>query len=529
MRTNFRTNHDMSPWARVRPSAPKVETPSICIVGGGMGGIAAGVKLVKAGIQSFTIFEKSSGLGGTWWDNRYPGAECDVPSHLYSYGFHAYDWSRTHARQPEIQTYLETVVDAYGLRSHFRFSAQVVAATWDDVEHNYIVTFSNGDVRAFCVVISAVGLLNHPNIPDWEGFDRFKGPRFHSARWEPGHDLDGKTVAIVGTGSTAVQITAELATVAGKLLVFQRDPGWVLPKDSRDFTDEERQTLRKPSRRRLERARLIYRNEKGLRRGDVFHPGSKLSLAGEARARRFIDEQFADQPELRKAVTPSYPYPGKRPVFHSDYYATLRRENVQLIASPVSQFTATGIVDGESQHHPVDVVILATGFTASNYLPRLEIRGRNGREIHEVWAGEPQAFLGITVPDFPNLYILYGPNTNGGEIISVLERGAEFAVRAVKTMIRRQVTAIEVRKAWHDHYNKWMQSKMQGTSWTKSRNYFTSASGRVVTQWPFGAVFYGVLTKTLGPLSETRRRASGAQRRNKVPFEVEAPGKRQLD
>ena len=477
-----------------------------------MGGIAAGVKLVKAGVRSFTIFEKSPGIGGTWWDNRYPGAECDVASHLYSFGFHSYDWSRTHARQAEIQRYLEDVVDAYGLREHFRFSTQVIEAAWDDAEHCYVVSLSNREVQRFQVVISAVGLLNHPSIPTWEGFERFQGPMFHSARWEPEHDLNGKTVAVVGTGSTAVQIVAELAPIVGRLLIFQREPGWVLAKGARDFTDDERRTLRRPSRRIWARATLMYRNEKGLRRGAVFHAGSKLSLAGEANARRYIDEQLGDRPDLRQAVTPTYPYPGKRPVFHSEYYATLRRDNVQLLASAVSKLTETEIVDRDGRHHPVDVVVLATGFTASNYLAQLSIRGRTGREIHDVWAGEPQAFLGITVPEFPNFFILYGPNTNGGEIVTVLERGAEFAVRAVKTMMRRKVTAIEVRASWHDRYNAWLQSKMQGTSWTRSRNYFTSASGRVVTQWPFGAVFYSLLTKTLGPLSETRRRASDADR-----------------
>ena len=469
-----------------------------------MGGIAAGVKLVKAGIRTFTIYEKSDGLGGTWWDNRYPGAECDVPSYLYSYGFRPNDWSRSHARQAEIQRYLETVVDEYGLRPHFVFSTSVHEAIWDESGHGYTLKLSTGEERRCHVLISAVGMLNQPHIPPWPGLEHFAGPKFHSARWESEHDLSGKCVAVVGTGSTAVQIVAELAPIVGKLLVFQRDPGWVLPKDTREYTAEERAKLSRPSRRRLARTSLIYQNEKGLRRGRVFHPESKLSKAGEAKARQFIASEFADRPDLQAVVTPSYPYPGKRPVFHSDYYAALRRDNVELIPHAVTSLTEHTIVESTGEH-PIDVLVMATGFHAAKYLPELSVRGRDGLTIHEVWNGEPSAFLGITVPGFPNLFILYGPNTNGGEIVFVLERGAEYAVRAIRTMARTGVTAVEVRKWWWERYNTWLQGKMNGTSWTLSRNYFTSESGRVVTQWPFGALFYGALTKCLGRWSETRR------------------------
>jgi cation diffusion facilitator CzcD-associated flavoprotein CzcO len=471
-----------------------------------MGGIAAGVKLVKAGIRSFTIFEKSPGIGGTWWDNRYPGAECDVASYLYSYGFISYDWSRSHARQHEIQAYLEHVVDTFGLRPHFRFGTAVNEAVWNEVEHRYAVTLANGERHDFDVVVSAVGLLNVPNIPTWPGRDSFSGVSFHTARWESEHDLAGKRVAVVGTGSTAVQVVAEIAPIVGKLLLFQREPGWILPKNVVDYTDEQRAKLQRTSRKLLARAILRYNNEKGLRRGAVFHPESAQSKAGEQMARDFIARELGDRPDLAAAVTPSYPYPGKRPVAHGSYYATLKRDNVELVPRAVVAFSEHGVMDAGGTEHPIDVLVMATGFNAAQFLPMLSIRGRDGRTLHEVWAGEPFAFLGITVPGFPNFFMLYGPNSNGGEIIFVLERGAEHAVRAVKTMMRRGVTAVEVRRSWCDRYNRWLQAKMQGTSWTRSRNYFTSASGRVVTQWPFGALFYGFLVHTIGRVSQTTRR-----------------------
>jgi cation diffusion facilitator CzcD-associated flavoprotein CzcO len=481
-------------------------TPSICVIGGGMGGIAAGVKLAKAGIRSFTIFEKSSGIGGTWWDNRYPGAECDVASYLYSYGFISYDWSRSHARQDEIQSYLEHVVDTFGLRPHFRFGVAVDEAVWNDDDHRYTVTLANGERQQFDVVVSAVGLLNEPNIPTWPGRETFSGVAFHTARWESDHDLTGKRVGVVGTGSTSVQVVAEIAPLVEKLLVFQREPGWILPKNAVDYSEEQRAKLRRRSRRLLARATLRYANEKGLRRGAVFHPESALSKAGEQAGRAFIEREFADRPDLREAVTPAYPYPGKRPVSHGTFYATLKRDNVSLIPRAVTAFSKNGVIDSDGREHVLDVLVMATGFHAAQFLPRLSVRGKNGRSLHEVWAGEPFAFLGITVPGFPNFFMLYGPNTNGGEIVFVLERGAEHVVRAVKTMMRRGATAVEVRASWCDRYNRWLQAKMQGTSWTRSRNYFTSASGRVVTQWPFGALFYGLLVNTIGRVSQTTRR-----------------------
>ncbi len=222
--------------------------------------------------------------------------------------------------------------------------------------------------------------------------------------------------------------------------------------------------------------------------------------------RRYIDRQFADRPDLREAVTPKYPYPGKRPVFASSFYPALKRENVELVPRSVVSLTRNGIIDSDGVERAVDVVVMATGFQPANYLARLPVTGRNGQTIQEYWADEPHAFLGITVPGFPNFFMLYGPGTNGGEIVTMLESQAEFAVRAVKRMIRERVTAVEVKPAYEARWRRWLERRIEGTSWTMSKNYFTSPTGKVVTQWPSTNLHYRVLTKVLGRASERTRR-----------------------
>ena len=497
-------------------------TPRVVIVGAGFGGIATGVKLKKAGIHTFTIFEKSEGPGGTWWDNRYPGAEVDVGSHLYSYSFKSYDWSRTHARQEELQGYLEEVIDDYGLRAHIRFGTIVDEAVWDERTHLYTVRLHHGEEVQTNVVVSALGLLNYPRYPDWPGLERFQGPKFHTFRWEHQHDLAGKRVAIVGTGSTATQIVPEIAPAVGHLKVFQREPGWIIPKGDRDFTPEERRTFQSRLKRRMERTRLALLLERNQIGGAIHRPGTKMNALREHQCRSFIEREFAERPDLREALTPKYPYPGKRPILNSTFYGSLRRDNVELVPRAVASVTERGIVDQDGEEHAVDVLVMATGFQPANYLASLEVVGRHGRTIHEVWDGEPRALLGMTVPGFPNFYMLYGPNTNGGEIISCLERQAEHVVQAVRRMKRRRVTAIEVRPTVYELYNRWLERQMEGTAWKVSNNYYKSASGRIVTQWPFGALLYGVLTKVLAPMSESTRVAAGVHAPAAAPAQAGA-------
>jgi len=486
-------------------------TPQVVVVGGGFGGIAAGVKLKQAGIDTFTIFERSEAPGGTWWDNHYPGAEVDVASHLYSYSFMDYDWSRTHVRQPELQRYLEDVVDRFGLRPHFRFKTAVRSAVWDDLAHHYTVRLDGGEELTAHVVITALGLLNEPRYPDWPGLEDFAGPKFHTARWEHQHDLAGKTVAVVGTGSTSAQVVPTIAPEVGRLYVFQREPGWVTPKGDRDYTPEERAAFTRPFARRIERTKQFARLEKLQFRGAIHRPGTKANTRLRELNLKYLRAVLKDRPDLVEALTPDYPFPGKRPVITSAYFPALLRENVELVPRAVTRVTSTGVVDSEGVERPVDVLVMATGFQPTNFLASMEVVGRDGRTLHEVWDGEPAAFLGLTVPGFPNFFMLYGPNTNGGEIVHHLEWQADYALRAIRRMVREGVTSVEVRRGASDLYNRWIQRRLRGTAWTESNNYYKTPSGRIVTQWPDGALLYGFLTKILGRLSErtVRRPARG--------------------
>jgi len=494
----------------VQPSAKELfgpaGTPKVVVVGAGFGGIAAGVKMKAAGIHTFTIYEASLGIGGTWWDNTYPGAEVDVGSHLYSYSFKPHDWTRTHARQAELQKYLEETVDEFGLRPHLRLGVTVESARWDDARHVWTVALDDGTVDECHVLVSGVGFLNVPRYPEWPGLDDFEGPKFHTARWEHHHDLTGKVVAVVGTGSSATQVVPAIQPTVKKLYVFQREPGWVMPKGERDFADEERAVFTKRWRRTRERWRQRYLLEKSLWLGGINRPGTKVNREREQFCRDYIARKFADRPDLREAVTPTYPYPGKRPVLASTFYSALKKENVELVPKAVASVTRTGIVDVDGVERTVDVIVMATGFQPANYLARLRVVGRDGRTLQEQWGDEPRAYLGITVPQFPNFFMLYGPGTNGGEIVVMLESQAEYAVRAMKRMMRERATAIEVKPSFETRWYRWLQSKMEGTSWTMSKNYFTSPTGKVVTQWPYGNLHYRALTKLLGRVSETRSR-----------------------
>ncbi len=481
-------------------------TPRVAVIGAGFGGIAAGVKLKRAGIHTFTIYESSNGVGGTWWDNTYPGAEVDVGSHLYCFSFKPHRWTRTHARQPELQRYLDDTVDEFGLRAHVQLGATVESATWDDVAHTWELRLADGRVEQCHVLVSAVGFLNVPRYPDWPGLAGFAGPAFHTARWEHEHELAGKVVAVVGTGSSATQVVPAIQPTVERLYVFQREPGWIMPKGERDFTAEDRTRFAHPWRRRQDRARQRYLLERSLWRGHLYRPGTKTNEARRQFCLSYIERKFADRPDLRAAVTPTYPYPGKRPIFASTFYPALKEPNVELVPCAVASVTPTGIVDADGTERAVDVIVLATGFQAANYLARVRIAGRGGRTLTDVWAGEPHAYLGITVPDFPNFFMIYGPGTNGGEIVTMLESQAEYAVRAVKRMMRERVTSVEVKASFEARWNRWLQRTMRGTSWTMSSNYFTSPSGKVVTQWPYGNVLYRALTKVLGRVSEVTRR-----------------------
>jgi cation diffusion facilitator CzcD-associated flavoprotein CzcO len=485
--------------------------PTIAIVGAGFSGIGLSVLLKRAGINTFVVYEAGERVGGAWWHNHYPGAEVDTLSYIYSFPFRPYGWSRTHARRDELQQYLESTVAEFGIGPHLRLGTQVLSAVWDEDRHLYDLELDTGERAQSNLLVAATGFLNVPKYPSLDGLDTFQGPQFHSARWEHDHDLSNRLVGVIGTGSTATQLVPELAKIAKKVYLFQREPGWVIPKGERPYSQVERRRLASRWRYRLARARWFAGKERLQWRGGPWRPGSVQNDAGRRAALAFIESELGDRPDLMKAVTPDYPFWGKRLIFNSTFYASLKEPNVELIPRAAASITPAGIVDIDGVHRDVDVLVLATGFRTTDYVGTMEVRGSDGRTLKESWSGEPQAFLGITVPNFPNFFMLYGPGTNGGEIVSMLLREAEYVVRVAKRMSRSAISAVEVKPAWSKLYNSWLETRVDQTSWAVADNYYKGATGKIVTQWPFGPLLYGLLVRLLGGPSEIRRRRTGRE------------------
>lgn len=470
----------------------------VAIIGSGFGGIAMAVKLQQRTSAEFTIFEQDTGIGGTWFQNRYPGCEVDIPSHAYSFSFVKTDWPRTHATQSELLAYAEDVVDRFGLRGRIRLATRIESVVWDDASNTYAVTSENGETQEFDFVVSAVGLLNVPRVPDWPGLEDFEGISFHTSRWEHEHDLTGKRVAVVGTGSTAAQVVPALAPQVGELLVYQREPGWIEPKSERMYTPWERWLYRSvPLAQRIHRAYLFWVAGRRFKANDVRSQRQK-------RMRELCLDFLAntvDDPVTRAALTPDYPWGCKRPIVASTYYPAFNRDNVELVPHAVSRVTRDGIVDATGTERKVDVLVLSTGFQPQRFLTGLRVTGTEGRDLHDAWAQRATAFLGITVPGFPNFFVLYGPNTNGGtSIIAQLERQAEVAVRAIRRIERRGAgrvdTDAQATRAWVRWIDRQLATHASAMN-AGCHNYYTDAGGANVTQWPRTHLVYFIVTRLL--------------------------------
>jgi len=467
----------------------------VAIIGSGFGGIAAAVKLTKRTRADITIFEKESRLGGTWRDNDYPGAEVDIASHIYSFSFLKYDWSRTHARRDELWAYTNHVVDRFGLRERIRLSTKVIGARWIEADSQYDVELEDGTTERFDAVISAIGLLNVPRYPDWPGLDSFEGVRFHTSRWEHEHDLSGKTVAVVGTGSTAIQVVPGIADRVGKLYVFQREPGWIEPKAERAFTPFERWVYKYvPFAQRIHRY-LLW--SKANRRFTAYDADSRMQERMRELCTAFIDDTVRD-PVTRAALTPDYAWGCKRPIVATTYYDAFNLPQVELVPNAVVSVTRDGLVDATGTERKVDVLVMSTGFQAQRILAPLEIVGRDGLRLHDAWSERATAFLGTTVPGFPNFFILYGPNTNGGtSIIAQLEREAEVAVAAIRRL-ERGARSVDTLPTATDDYVRWIDAELAGATSAKNsgcHNYFTDDRGNIVTEWPREHIVFWWITR----------------------------------
>jgi cation diffusion facilitator CzcD-associated flavoprotein CzcO len=483
---------------------PDRRKPIVAVIGAGAGGIAVGVKLKRAGYD-FTIYEKSDGVGGTWRDNTYPGAACDVPSHLYSFSFELNPWwSRTYASQPEILAYLERCADQYGLRTHLRTGVAIDEARWDEGESCWRLLASTGEEFSADVLVSALGMLNVPTVPDIPGADSFRGRAFHSSRWDHAKSLAGERVASIGTGASAVQYVPAIAPDVEHLTVFQRSPIWITPRLDRPYTpQEQRRFARIPFAARRERWKIWWTYERAN-----FKTDSDQTVGQTALARSYLERKIAD-PELRAKLTPDFPVGCKRPLISREWFPALTRPNVRLVTEAITEITPDGIRTADGEEHEVDTIIYGTGFRASEYLTALDIYGTNGRRLLDDWRGGAEAYLGLTVSGYPNLFLLYGPNTNGvNSILFMHEAQVHYVMGALRRMTRRNIAALDVRRSVMDRYNGRIQDAMEGTVWTAGcSNYFRTPGGKVVTQLPYSGGRYWLRTRLfrIRPYRRTRR------------------------
>ncbi|MGZ5376871.1 MAG: flavin-containing monooxygenase [Mycobacterium sp.] len=456
--------------------------PTVAIIGAGPGGIAMGAQLAHGGYP-FTIFDRADGFGGTWRNNTYPGAACDVPSHFYSFSFALNPrWSKTYANQPEILAYLETVAGEHGLNNHLSARTQVVTMQWSDADQRWALTTESGDTFEFDVVVSAVGMLDVPNVPHIARKERFRGRTFHSSAWDHSKSIAGERVASIGTGASAIQYVPAIASQAVSLTVFQRTPIWVSPRFDEPFTAEQQELFeRDPSRAREVRDAAFQQYETAN-----FAADSTQTLEATELARSYLRRKVAD-PEVRAKLTPSYPVGCKRPLLSRDWFPTFALPHVTLETSPIVEFTENGLLTANGVEHIVDTVIFGTGFKAADYLSSLDVYGRSGSRLHDEWRDGAEAYLGTVVPGFPNLFTLYGPNTNGvTSIIYVLEAQAEYTSALLGIMTERGTPSIEVKREVHDRYNREIQAAMEGTVWLADcNNYYRHSNGKVVTQFPY--------------------------------------------
>jgi cation diffusion facilitator CzcD-associated flavoprotein CzcO len=457
----------------------------VAIVGAGFGGLGMAIKLKQDGIDDFVVIERGDDVGGTWWANSYPGAQCDVPSNLYSFSFAPNpDWTRAYPLRDEIQAYLRDCAERYGVAPHMRLGCELLGATWVAPEQRWQLETSDGPLAAR-VLVAAPGLLSEPYAPTLPGLDRFAGNVFHTARWDHGDDLTGKRVAVIGTGASAVQVVPAIQPRVGKLTLFQRTPPWVAPHMDSEVTPRMREAYRRlPALQKLSRAMIYSLIELVLAPGMT--RDTRLLKPAELIVRLKRRREVPD-PELRRRLTPAYPLGCKRIVFSNAWYPALQAPNVDLVTAGIEGLREHSIVDRDGVEHEIDTLILATGFTPAELPIAARIHGSDGRSLAETWDGSPQAYLGTTVTGFPNLLFLYGPNVNLGHtsIVYMLESQLAYAIDGLRTMRRLGAAEFEVRPEVQEAYNEEIQQRLADTIWsTGCSSWYIDRNGRNSIMWP---------------------------------------------
>lgn len=456
----------------------------VVVIGAGFGGLGMAIALKQAGIEDFLVLDKAGDLGGTWRDNTYPGAACDVPSSLYSFSFRPGRWSRRFPPQREILAYLHALADDHGLGPHLRFGAGVAAAEFDERHARWTLTLDDGSTLQAAAVVSAVGQLSQPALPAIAGRTGFAGPSWHSARWDHGAGLTGKRVAVVGTGASAIQFVPEVARVAAHVDVYQRSAPYVLPKPDRPYRATDQLLFASfPLLRKADRLRTFLYGEL-LTSGFVVSP--KLLATPMRLWRRHLAEQVTD-PQLRRKCIPDYVMGCKRVLFSNDWYPALARPDVDLVTDPIERIVADGVVTADGVTRPADVIIYGTGFQTLDFLAPMSVTGLGGRQLHEAWRAGAEAYLGIAVSGFPNFFLLYGPNTNlgGNSIIYMLEGQIGYVLGALRALGRERLGWLDVRPEVQREFTAWVDAASRTSVWeTGCHSWYTTASGRNTNNWP---------------------------------------------
>ncbi len=456
------------------------------VVGAGFSGLGAAIRLRRAGHRDFVVLERSPDVGGTWWDNTYPGCRCDVPSNLYSYSFLPNpEWPETFSPREEIQRYLRRCAEDEGVVGHLRFGVSLERAAWDEDARAWRLQTSDGELLAERLITGTGGLVE-PKLPEIEGLESFAGPIVHTARWDHTLELEGKRIGVVGTGSSAIQVIPELAKVAGHLDVFQRTPAWVLPHVNRRVSELERKLFRRvPFLQRLDRgfitAYMELTNLVMTRRPGVMKGAEKL-------AAWHLRRQLPDHPELHAALTPDYRLGCKRITLSNRYLRSFAKEHVALVTDGIARATPRGLVTRDGVEHELDVLVLGTGFQVTEMPAAARVVGRDGRTLQEVWQGAPEAYLGTTVAGFPNLFTLLGPNTGlgAGSIVTMIEAQLDYAMACLEALDAQGLATIEPRAEVQQAFNAQVQARSERTVWLSGgcQSWYLTDDGRNATLWP---------------------------------------------
>jgi cation diffusion facilitator CzcD-associated flavoprotein CzcO len=479
---------------------------SAVVVGAGFSGLAAGIHLRRAGVHDFVIVEKGDRVGGTWRENTYPGAACDVPSHLYSFSFAPNpSWSRAYGKQAEILAYLERCADEFGLRSHLKLGTAVTGATFDDATGTWRVETSGGTLVTRALVLGN-GALHVPQLPDIPGLATFAGTQFHSAKWNHDYDLAGKRVAVVGTGASAIQFVPEIAPRVRQLHVFQRTPPWIVPKRDREMSARERWAFEHVPGAHFARRTALYWLMESSVLGFAYAP--KLLALAEKLVLRGLERAVPD-PTLRAKLTPGYRLGCKRVLISNDYYPALQRDNVELVTDAITRIEPRGVRTADGALREVDALVLGTGFRVTEYLSSVNVIGRGGASLNDAWRKSLRNYLGITVSGFPNMFLLMGPNTGLGHnsMIFMIEAQARYATQAIAAMRDRSLASIDVRPEIERAFRDELSEKMKTTVWmTGCRSWYQTPDGEVFL-WPAATLDYWWRTRRVD-LGDYEQRAA---------------------